>query len=1617
MYRSPVAATRLPEPAADRDVSFPDSAIAISATNVVDANNSSNDHHRIASQSSQQRSGHCTVTRHRRCTSALNVHPIPHLTPYRSAPIVPTTVTLDATEQLYTQPRMYNSFGGFEEGGDTQPMDSQIYHDFRTGIQPLVADDFRTSAIADQAIDTQEDGTTNDAQDGVPYGEGDSGQIDLFINWPEQSRDMTQASYDGAADTQEDEARLEMQPQADATSQPRFVPPETPATAGKKRNRRGEVLSSVSRTPGSAINANLFHNGTGVPPLSMSQMFNDTQGNSSPQLDGARSDPVFQRPSPNLHMRFSSDAVTLSSPTKAIHSEVSGAATEPRGTYTSMKESQGARERQRRSELEAKLEQYKSEDSDEFADEFATNQRRSERRRIQAQLRESTCANLSASARSGPQGKTNNLAVTRSDTILFTPARRNLEKKTVVEISDEVDGSDSLDELTTEPPTIRKPRSLSQPNGVQVPMTSSRPRSSGQFVEGGVAASPSATDTVSSSQGSVRHKSQDHANKTFKRLLEAGDEVAVADSQPDISQTQEDSNLVPPHLPDESSLDVHITQSQYSVMTDGKRAEMDAHIKKTLRTSSIPQPPVDTSQMLNGVGDSGYADDAEKEMPSSPPLLPAADEDEVAGDEVDLHGEENAAEDHDAADTNDDYDKPDLTQVDDEGEDYNDSSSVASEQRDDEEVVTIVQHEDEGIQEDVEKHAQGNEGHEPQNQHEEQQENGAATKPRSVHEDVSEDEELEEVPPVAPAKKASETQQTIPETDPFGDAPDSSPQRREPETTIAISGTARNTAQDVTQNTAQQAEFGIATSNVTTDSRVTHYYSTAQTHLPASASPRRSQQSPRKELSQRTPRSTRPVRTLTDIAADPSQRNEPLDDLDGAMDILNDDDRDFAEAMAASSPMRPAKRLKTYSHRALRESPKKANRPPSVSPTPEDGKALRDKEMNADAAEEEAVFSRPAVLKSGRIPRPAPKAPAKKTQSPKKPAATGPTKAKGGRKVSKVVEPAQHRTKQTSKSKPKHVELVETPAAHPHQPEEATAQKESDDGHAEHARCTSSRPATSGNDRNEPGEIIAPNRVLSMFKGLKSAYYPATCVGVSPIDGSHYTIRFDDGTVVNLERWHVRSCNLKNGDMVKVDLPSMRTKTYVVRGFKDVLSAEQIADATTEEQSPATDAHGAKTIVLEVRQRETPTKNSPVEVVEVPLTNLYVTSTMWNQFKDRAYAHPLEALKDNARPQTPTNLSIPGTPATSKTRRAVVPTPGTSAQRPVAAAPATAASGIFSNMAFALSLHGPDDERSAITKIILENGGRVLDPGFDVLFSTNSTDTASPTKTPLDPAKSSKDTPAGKNKAVAAIADDDATSAPLTLTPQARTLGFVALISDKHSRRAKYIQALALGLPCLSYHWLLDSLRSTSLRPWALYLLPAGDSAFLSGAVRSRALAPFDPAADEGRLEQVLQRRQRLLEGRSVLLVLKPERARAYRFLTRAMGARRVVGCRDVKEARGWLEGEEEWDWVYVDGAEREGLFPGLGAVGVAGKKRKRGGAAPVGAASSSSAVVAASSAVSLASSAASTSGSSFAETVLAGRERETGGVRVAEVGGRRVRVVGDEFVIQSLILGALVEE
>ncbi|KAK4177623.1 putative DNA repair protein [Triangularia setosa] len=298
---------------------------------------------------------------------------------------------------------------------------------------------------------------------------------------------------------------------------------------------------------------------------------------------------------------------------------------------------------------------------------------------------------------------------------------------------------------------------------------------------------------------------------------------------------------------------------------------------------------------------------------------------------------------------------------------------------------------------------------------------------------------------------------------------------------------------------------------------------------------------------------------------------------------------------------------------------------------------------------------------------------------------------------------------------------------------------------------------------------------------------------------------------------------------------------------------------------------------------------------------------------------------------------------------------------------------IFDGMAFAISFQSKkpcetnDQYKSrmefstALEKRITQAGGKVLANGFDELFepfelSSGKSVTSTPVASP------------GKGQV----------SSEIQLTTAGYATGFTALIADGHSRKVKYMQALALGLPCIAPRWVTMCLDKEELVDWSPFLLCAGQSAFLGDAIRSRSLTPYDPAT--ARLAEVVGQRTKLLQGSRILAVVKKSvesKKMAYVFLARVLGAS-LTRAYSVDEAKVAVKAAEEagqpFDWVYVDGKSAEQALFSTGSTTGGTKKRKR------------------------------------ASMPARGTENN-------EPPLKKIRTLDDELVIQSLILGRLIEE
>jgi hypothetical protein len=360
----------------------------------------------------------------------------------------------------------------------------------------------------------------------------------------------------------------------------------------------------------------------------------------------------------------------------------------------------------------------------------------------------------------------------------------------------------------------------------------------------------------------------------------------------------------------------------------------------------------------------------------------------------------------------------------------------------------------------------------------------------------------------------------------------------------------------------------------------------------------------------------------------------------------------------------------------------------------------------------------------------------------------------------------------------------------------------------------------------------------------------------------------------------VRSLELRVDDYVKVDRDGMRKGTYLVQGFDDNASGPITAFSDSL-------GHTALKLVPKTLDGATATQ----EPVVVPVENIYLTGGMLPTFADRKFVAPAKVPE---RFETPAlqQISEPTTPGSRSRKRAF--------NLSVSGEPTTHwEPGLFSNMLFAVTFVNDNDpkHKDSIVKQLMSRGGRILDQGFDDIFESDA-------YMPSSPKKSPKRSPGS----------DDASKEPLRLQSCAQYLGFTAFIADKHCRKEKYLQALALGIPCLHHRWVTDCVAQETILPFERYLLPAGESEFLFGAVHSRILVPYAPKSDSASLQQVLSRRLLPLRDATVLLVMNfVNKCKTFQFLAYAAGARRVTSVRDLSEAKEAIAGGLTYDWVIGD--------------------------------------------------------------------------------------------------------
>lgn len=255
---------------------------------------------------------------------------------------------------------------------------------------------------------------------------------------------------------------------------------------------------------------------------------------------------------------------------------------------------------------------------------------------------------------------------------------------------------------------------------------------------------------------------------------------------------------------------------------------------------------------------------------------------------------------------------------------------------------------------------------------------------------------------------------------------------------------------------------------------------------------------------------------------------------------------------------------------------------------------------------------------------------------------------------------------------------------------------------------------------------------------------------------------------------------------------------------------------------------------------------------------------------------------------------------------------------------------LFQGMVFAISLVIREEKetqkdmkgvRDKIERQIEQSGGRVLQKGFHELLQQ----------------------PAANNANPAAAATNAGKCEVLKLQTSAIDYGFAAVITNGHSRSFKYMEALALGIPCLPRQWISACLKRGDIVDWRPYLLSSGSSAVLGNTTLSRWLPSY--SAIEVRLADIIIQRPRILEGRTLLIVadtaknIAAENILSPSFLAQGLGATivKVSTVRQAKEAmRKAEQAANPFDWLCAEhSSEKTNNLLGSQKTTTNGKKRK----------------------------------------------------------------------------------
>ncbi|KAK5937966.1 radiation sensitive protein rad9 [Knufia obscura] len=405
---------------------------------------------------------------------------------------------------------------------------------------------------------------------------------------------------------------------------------------------------------------------------------------------------------------------------------------------------------------------------------------------------------------------------------------------------------------------------------------------------------------------------------------------------------------------------------------------------------------------------------------------------------------------------------------------------------------------------------------------------------------------------------------------------------------------------------------------------------------------------------------------------------------------------------------------------------------------------------------------------------------------------------------------------------------------------------------------TSTAPST---PQESTDQIVAPSMIFAFFNdGRSKDYYPAISLGASA-DARHHKIKWPGYDPEDVPSHAVCSLDLRVGDEVKVDIDKYPRIGYIIREFRCFNENPASADNVT-------DIYGHTHVLIGPKKQNVSLPKGVSKDKPIPISDIYIPATTWRRVNTRPAAYKTSGPTDRtSRISTPLERAL--TPATPSSR-------GRQIDNDAVLLPSRL-QGVFANMVFALSFVD-ETKKDKVSNLITGNGGIIVKDSFQDLV------------------------------------DDD-----LTLKIRFNHIRFAALLADKHSRKVKYMEALAFGLPCLSGKWAEASVQGSRLASWQDYLLPAGESKELDGAVRSRILPDLD--LETNKLGDMLARRTKYFDRCSVVFVNtrgkggKMEKREPHLTLIQVMGANQVAQVADLSAAKEKLQAVDKAQptWLFVE--------------------------------------------------------------------------------------------------------